>query len=814
MLVVKRLLQVGAVLIGLGVVVVLVGLVVLLTTDFNRYKGQVSAAASDATGRTFTIAGDLTIVPSLTPTLAAEGLRFANAPWGTRPDMVTAERVFISLAVLPLLKGEFHVNQVRLVGADVLLETDAEGHGNWTLASQAEPPPPPEQAPGPSPGDDASGKLPPIVLADLRIEDARLAYRDGNSGDTRTVRLHHLAVAMDRADAPLALDLAGDLDGVPVTLAGELGSLAAVLGNAAFPIALQGTVGPVRLSLDGSLAEPQTPAGIDLVASVEGTQLADLADLAKAATGTAPAIPALGPYRLRTRVAGTPAALSIPDLELRLGSAETLLLTVAGAVSDPLSLQGLALHLEAAAHDKALLSTLAGPEAATLVPLTASANVAGSLAALDLSDLSVTAAGSDLAGEVSLAPLAQPPAITAVLTSRQLDLRPFQQTGGDGADRTDKADGTAEDDDGQADGGLFPDDPLPLDGLKAANADVRWRIGKVVTGTATLTDTTVTLALKDGVLRLVPVTTGLSGGSLSAALTLDASQGDRAILDAKLDGTGFDLARLLAETPSAQTLTGGPVSLAVDLKGAGRSVHAIVGSLDGLFQVEVGEAVIANPYLDLIAGDVLNNILNLVDPFQDQQQSTTLQCGVVRLPIRNGVASVDKSIAIQTGKIAVVADGTLNLGAETLDLAVHPYALEGVTLSVGQIANLVRLQGSFLNPRIGANIESLGKTALSVGAALATQGGSLAAESLLGQFSRDPDPCATAMGRASTRPQPERATAPTPDKAAEAARQAVEERARAVEQDVRKEVEQRAREVIPEELRRVIPNPGGLLGNW
>jgi len=807
---VKGLAKILAVLVGVVIIMAVVGVVILMTTDFNQYKDDITAAVTDATGRHFAIDGDLTVVPSLTPTVAAEGLRLANASWGSQPQMIEADRVFVSMALLPLFQGEMRVNEIRLVGADVLLETDAEGRGNWRFGETKAPASESEPAEPEARPDGTDIDLPAIVLSDLGIEDAILTYRDGQTGQTRTISLDRFTLAMVAADSPLTIALDGGLDDLPISLSGEVGSLTAALGNKAFPVSLEGTAGPARFTVNGTFAQPQAAAGIDVTAKVEGDQLAALADLIKVATGDAPAIPALGAYRVQTTLAGDPAALSIPRLDLQLGSAETLLLTVTGAISDPTSLQGIALRVEALAKDRALLADLAGAQVGALAPVSVAANVAGSLAEIKISDLSLTGAGSDVAGDVTVTPLARPIALSAALTSRQLDLRPFQgaETGSDGANTGANGKSRGQ----QGSGRVFSDDPLPLDGFKTANADVRWSIDKIATTTATLTETTVTLSLKDGVLRLAPVRTALSGGSLTADLTLNAAQAGPAILDAKLDGTQFALARLLAETPSADTLTGGPMTIAIDLNGSGRSLHQIAASLNGLFQIQVGEAMIANPYLDIIAGDVLNNILELVDPFQKEQKHTNLHCGVVRLPIRNGIAMVDQSIAIQTSKIAVVADGQLDLGAETLDLAVHPYPLEGVTLSVGQIAKLLRLQGSFLSPTIGANVESIGKTALSVGAAIATQGGSLALESVLDQFSKDPDPCATAMGRPSAARKAEPPAVTDPGRAVESVRETVEQRARDAEQEVKRQVEERAKEVVPEELRRVLP--GGLLGNW
>ena len=120
------------------VAVVVAGVAVLTSMDFNEYRGLIAEQVKAATGRDLTIAGDLRLDISLTPAVAVEGVTFANAPWGSRPEMVTLRRLEVEVELLPLLTGDVRVTRVVLIGLDALLETDAKGRGNWAFAAPAE----------------------------------------------------------------------------------------------------------------------------------------------------------------------------------------------------------------------------------------------------------------------------------------------------------------------------------------------------------------------------------------------------------------------------------------------------------------------------------------------------------------------------------------------------------------------------------------------------------------------------------------------------------------------------------------------------
>jgi hypothetical protein len=141
---------------------------------------------------------------------------------------------------------------------------------------------------------------------------------------------------------------------------------------------------------------------------------------------------------------------------------------------------------------------------------------------------------------------------------------------------------------------------------------------------------------------------------------------------------------------------------------------------------------------------------------------------VFRLPLKDGVAHVDKSIAIETGKIDGSASGTLDFRDETLDLSVQPRIRQGVAFDVSQLAGLVRIRGRFDKPTVAIDAAQSAQLIAQLGA-LGAKGGGLAA---IGRALIAPAgdatgaPCAVALGgkasRGATPAQKAQPTTPVP----------------------------------------------------
>src|SRR5262249_41188848 len=135
----ERLMRLRTIAITVAVVVVgliAAALVIVSTMDFNKYRGVIAEQVKGMTGRELAINGDLKLDLGLSPAIAVNDVTFANAPWGTRPHMAEIKRFEAQVDLIPLVFGKINVKRVVLNDADILLETDKDGRGNWEFASK------------------------------------------------------------------------------------------------------------------------------------------------------------------------------------------------------------------------------------------------------------------------------------------------------------------------------------------------------------------------------------------------------------------------------------------------------------------------------------------------------------------------------------------------------------------------------------------------------------------------------------------------------------------------------------------------------
>src|SRR5688572_15115125 len=171
-------------------------------------RGAVMARAVQevkaATGRDFAIDGPvrLKLFPRLA--LVADGVRLGNAPWGSRPDMARIQQLRFDLALAPLLERRVEIGRVEMSGADLLLETNADGQGNWNFQRDT---PSSDTAGTPR----ANGPVSPVrvTLAELTAQDSQLTWRSGRSGHSETLDIQALRLARhpDPARSPDAWQL-------------------------------------------------------------------------------------------------------------------------------------------------------------------------------------------------------------------------------------------------------------------------------------------------------------------------------------------------------------------------------------------------------------------------------------------------------------------------------------------------------------------------------------------------------------------------------------------------------------------------------
>jgi uncharacterized protein involved in outer membrane biogenesis len=196
------------------------------------------------------------------------------------------------------------VNRVVLNGADILLETNADGAPNWVFAEAA----PAEPAPG------EAATLPEVHS--VAVENARLTYRDGVSGQTQTFALTSLSATADSATSPIAIALEGTLNDNPVKLTGSLGALQGLIDNQPFTVDLAGEGGGATVTIKGQVAEPKVARGIALEFTASGNSLADMTAL------TGANMPPLGPYNVSAKLTDIEGGYQVEALQARMGGSD------------------------------------------------------------------------------------------------------------------------------------------------------------------------------------------------------------------------------------------------------------------------------------------------------------------------------------------------------------------------------------------------------------------------------------------------------------------------------------------------------------
>ncbi|HEX8988758.1 MAG TPA: AsmA family protein [Rhodocyclaceae bacterium] len=254
----------------LAVVALALLAVVLLAVSGNSLRRPIERIVQDKTGRALRIAGDLKIRPGW-PLLRvrASGIAFANAEWAKQPpDMATIGEADFGVSLPQLLEGSVVVDELRLHDADVALQVDAQGRGNWELPG------------GPS----------KVELRRVAADDGRIAFDDP---------AHRTSVRATVKSTPdgMAFAAKGSYRGETVDAHGSGGAMLGVRDpGSPYPVEADADVGGVHGHAKGTVTGLQPVAALDLAAELKGESLAQLGRLLGAS------LPETAAYRSSGRI--------------------------------------------------------------------------------------------------------------------------------------------------------------------------------------------------------------------------------------------------------------------------------------------------------------------------------------------------------------------------------------------------------------------------------------------------------------------------------------------------------------------------------
>jgi uncharacterized protein involved in outer membrane biogenesis len=271
---------------------------------------------------------------------------------------------------------------------------------------------------------------------------------------------------------------------------------------------------------------------------------------------------------------------------------------------------------------------------------------------------------------------------------------------------------------------VIADTPLPIGAVGAIQGEGTLSIGELTLRSGqVMSRVTTQFSSRDAVVDAKFAADSILGGSLRGEAQIDGRGSDAPAIRVQANAQGLDLPKLAAAAGITREIRGGKVRANIDISGHGITPHRVASTMSGTIVIVSGPATLGRATTQ--GESAVSQVAGALDPFRSVDAATELHCAVFRLPLNNGVAHVERSIAIETGKIDGSASGTVDFRDETLDLSVQPQVRAGVKFDVSQLAGLVRIRGRFDKPAVAIDAEQSAQLIAKLGV-LGAKGGGLA----------------------------------------------------------------------------------------
>ena len=129
--------------------------------------------------------------------------------------------------------------------------------------------------------------------------------------------------------------------------------------------------------------------------------------------------------------------------------------------------------------------------------------------------------------------------------------------------------------------------------------------------------------------------------------------------------------------------------------------------------------------------------------FSKEENYTTLECGILRVDIKDGIADFEKNLAAQLTEVTWRGGGTVNLKTEELEVGIVPKPRKGIPISVtGYLSGLIHVGGTLKNPKVQLDPKDVAVKYAKYSAHVATGGLTLIAEKIKDKIQANQDICA------------------------------------------------------------------------
>ena len=287
------------------------------------------------------------------------------------------------------------------------------------------------------------------------------------------------------------------------------------------------------------------------------------------------------------------------------------------------------------------------------------------------------------------------------------------------------------------DGRVIPDIEVPFDAMHKMNASVTIDVEELRQEELHLSAVTLRAELRDGAFRLYDAGFQTGDGWLQARGALEPADGAGSMtFSAKSEGLTFGYIGLGV---GPTTRTGFDINVAA----TGTNLRALAASANGAVFLDGRNFTVPNnTFLKRLYGDLLNEILETINPFKTSDPETAISCIVLPIEIDHGKLGVNPEALVRTDKLRIVSDASIDLKTEKLEMSFRTTPRRGITISAGELLNpFVMVVGTLAAPRLAVDAKG---TLITGGAAVATGGLSLLARATWDRLVRSRTPCETA----------------------------------------------------------------------
>ncbi|MEZ1318686.1 AsmA family protein [Pseudomonas fluorescens] len=645
----------GLVLLGLLLIIVALGFALTHLFDPNDYKDEIRQIARDKAHIELTLNGD--IGWSLFPWLGLE-LHEASVATLAKPTEPFADLQMLGLSVrvLPLLRREVQMSDVRVEGLNLRLNRDKDGHGNWedigkVPASATPAATPGEPAPAPQTTAQAEKPAQPIRLDidSLTVNNARVEYSDEQTGKQFS------AESIQLSTGPVH-----DSTNIPVKLTAFLGSSQPVLrvrtelnGQLRFERALQ-RYKFEDMKLSGEVAGDPLQ-GKTMTFAAQGQLLLDKAANVAEWTG-----------------------IKISANQLRaLGELKVNDLDKTPQVSGGISIA----QLDLAKFIDSIGQQLPAMAEGSLSKVELVSRVAATPTSLSLDNINLKIDDSSFSGRIAIEDFAKQ-SLRAVLKADTFNVDrylPPKSAEANSATQVRQAEVASTEADAMASGGStpLPDKPtkgawsterlLPVERLRKLDVEADLTFGQLTLEKLPIHNAVLKATGKQGLLTLENLRGDLYDGNFEAKATVDARP-DVPTLNLQTNISKVPAEKILesqGKTPPVKGL----VTLNSTLTGNGNSQKALIDTLNGNASFVINNGVLLNANLEqqLCKGIATLNRKTLSG--EPRGKDTPFQELKGNLTFRNGVAS-NPDLKVRIPGMTVNGDGDIDLRVLGMDYRV------------------------------------------------------------------------------------------------------------------------------------------------